>query len=132
MSIDWLDVATSMRAVMRDGGSRVVDHPGGGFVQWADAPGGRLHVEASDGGDYTKPMARYVVEALVAAGWAPPDEQLRNCWFQLSEDSDVRAGGRPGAGSLVGAGQATGPGAEPTRLTRTGRRGGAPVDRSSR
>lgn len=90
MSIDWLEVATSMRAVMRDGGSRVVDHPGGGYVQWADAPGGRLHVEASDGGEYTNPMARHVAEALVAVGWAPPDAQMRNCWFQVTEESDVR------------------------------------------
>jgi hypothetical protein len=90
VSIDWLEVATSMRAVMLEGGSRVIDHPAGGYIQWADAPDGRLHVEASDGGEYTTPMARHVVEALEAAGWAPPDSQMRNCWFQVTEEVDVR------------------------------------------
>lgn len=68
------------QAPARDGAIGSWTFPRGGYVQWLFNDG--LHVEASEGGTYHRPMPEPLCKVLVDLGWNPPDHQFRNCWLQ--------------------------------------------------
>ena len=82
-------VSDSLTAALTGEGPESLDVPGGGYIQWIPIPGGGLHVEAGDGHDADQPLQPDLRERLVACGWGTPDDEVRNCWFQIEDASDV-------------------------------------------
>lgn len=65
--------------------------PRGGYVQWTrvDDLGSPLHLEVSDGGEYSEPLPHIVASQLVGLGWQAPDEQFRNAWLRAHTDKEL-------------------------------------------
>jgi hypothetical protein len=68
-----------------------LDAPGGGYVQWTrvDEIGTPVHIEVSDGSDYSEPLDPQMVRLLVELGWQAPDEEFRNAWTRAQRPDDI-------------------------------------------
>jgi hypothetical protein len=68
-----------------------LDAPGGGYVQWTrvDEVGTPVHLEVSDGSDYSEPLDTRLVAVLVDLGWEAPDEEFRNAWTRAQRPDEI-------------------------------------------
>jgi hypothetical protein len=73
-----------------DGGGSL-NAPHGGYVQWTrmDEPGSPIHLEVSDGGEYSQPLPHDLRLQLVYLGWQAPDEDFRNAWLRAQTDQEL-------------------------------------------
>ena len=80
------------RGLPWDGGGSL-NAPGGGYVQWTrvDEPGSPLHLEVSDGGEYSEPLPQTLTSLLIYLGWQAPDEQFRNAWLRAHTNQELHA-----------------------------------------
>jgi hypothetical protein len=76
---------TLLRTAFLDGAPSSLDVPGGGYLQWIGIPQGGLHVEAGDGEEFDQPLRSDLRDRLVRCGWGTPDDEVRNCWFQVHD-----------------------------------------------
>ena len=74
-----------LRTAFIGGDPSALDVPGGGYLQWIGIPEGGLHVEAGDGEEFDQPLGADLRDRLVRCGWGPPDDEMRNCWFQVHD-----------------------------------------------
>ena len=65
--------------------------PDGGYVQWTrvDELGSPLHLEVSDGGEYSRPLPQPLQALLIDLGWQAPDEQFRNAWLRAQTNEEL-------------------------------------------
>jgi len=68
-----------------------LDAPGGRYVQWTrlDEVGTPVHLEVSDGSDYSEPLDPRLVAVLVDLGWEAPDEEFRNAWTRAQRPDEI-------------------------------------------
>jgi hypothetical protein len=72
---------TLVKAIAEEGTEAV--QAGRGYIQWKGHPDYGLYLEVGDGQDYTEPFDSVLAAALARQGWRLPQDDIRNCWFEM-------------------------------------------------